>query len=111
MRAMFHSWLGALSLRCVMGIPIGRVLAKKMKDPDFRREYEGLEAEFAIAQMLIEARAHAGLTQAQLAKKMKTTQSAIARLEGGKRMPSIETLEKYAQATGSKLRISMVRAA
>lgn len=94
-----------------MGIPVRRVLAKKMKDIEFRREHERLETEFAIAQMLISARAKAGLTQAKLAKKMGTTQSAIARLESGKRMPSIETLERYARATGCALQIKLVRAA
>ena len=91
--------------------PADRVLAKKMKDPAFRREYDALETEFVIARMLIETRTHTGLTQKQLTKKIKTTQSAIARLESGKRMPSIDTLERYAKATGSKLRIALVRAA
>jgi transcriptional regulator with XRE-family HTH domain len=45
----------------------------------------------------------AGLTQAQLAQRMGTTQSAIARLETGKFAPSLETLEKLALATGSRL--------
>jgi len=94
-----------------MGIPVRGVLAKKMKDPGFRKEYEKLETEFAIARMLIAARARAGLTQAQLARKMRTTQSAIARLESGKRMPSIETLQSYAKATGCAVQIKLVRAA
>lgn len=93
-----------------MGIPVQRVLAKKMKSAAFRRAYDALATEFAIATMLIEARAKAGLTQAQLATKMGTTQSAIARLESGKRMPSIETLESYARATGCRLHIE-IRAA
>jgi transcriptional regulator with XRE-family HTH domain len=76
-----------------------------MKDPAFRREYEALEEEFALVGALIEARSRAGLTQAQVAKRMKTTQTAVARLEGGRVKPSTRTLERYAKATGHRLRI------
>jgi transcriptional regulator with XRE-family HTH domain len=55
---------------------------------------------------LIEARAQAGLTQEQLAERMKTTQAVIARLESGRVKPSTRTLERFAAATGMKLRIS-----
>ncbi len=77
-----------------------------MKNPKYRREYAALEEEFSLAAALIEARAKAGLTQEQLAQRMKTTQAAIARLEGGGSMPSTRTLEKYAKATGMRLKIS-----
>jgi ribosome-binding protein aMBF1 (putative translation factor) len=56
---------------------------KWMKDPEYRREYKALEKEFSLVAALIEARARAGLTQEQVARRMKTTQAAIARLEGG----------------------------
>ena len=79
---------------------------KWMKNPAYRREYAALEEEFSLTAALIEARARAGLTQAQVAQRMKTTQAVIARLEGGGSKPSTRTLEKYAQATGSRLRIS-----
>jgi DNA-binding XRE family transcriptional regulator len=94
-----------------MGIPVRKALAKKVKDPAFRKEYEKLGKAFEIARRLVGAHAREGLTQGQVAKKMGTTQSAIARLESGKRMPSIETLENYARATGRELRIRLVRAA
>jgi transcriptional regulator with XRE-family HTH domain len=55
---------------------------------------------------LIEARNRAGLTQEQVAHRMKTTQAVIARLEGGGSRPSTRTLERYAAATGSRLRIT-----
>lgn len=75
---------------------------KWMKDPEYRKEYDALEEEFA----LIAARARAGLSQAQLAKRMKTTQSAIARLESGRAKPSTRTLARFAEATGHRLKIS-----
>jgi ribosome-binding protein aMBF1 (putative translation factor) len=77
-----------------------------MKDPEYRREYNALEKEFSLSAALIEARSRAGLTQEQVAQRMKTTQAVVARLEGGGSMPSTRTLEKYAKATGTKLKIS-----
>jgi transcriptional regulator with XRE-family HTH domain len=76
-----------------------------MKKPGYRREYEALAEEFSLTTALIEARSNAGLTQQQVAKRMKTTQAVIARLEGGGSKPSTRTLEKFAKATGSRLRI------
>src|SRR5580700_7956577 len=78
-----------------------------MKNPKYRHEYEALEEEISLAGALIEARARAGLTQEQVAERMKTTQAVIARLEGGGSMPSTRTLEKYAKATGTRLKISL----
>lgn len=77
------------------------------KDPEYVHEYEALEQEFALASVVIGARARAGLTQAELAERMGTSQSAVARLESGKARPSVATLEKLAEATGSKLRIAL----
>jgi predicted transcriptional regulator len=77
-----------------------------MKDPEYRREYEVLEEEFSLVAALIEARTRAGLTQEQVAQRMKTTQAVIARLEGGGSKPSTRTLERYAEATGSRLKIT-----
>ncbi len=79
---------------------------KWRKNPKYRREYDALDEEFSLAAALIEARARAGLTQEQVAQRMKTTQAVVARLEGGGSMPSTRTLEKYARATGTKLKIS-----
>jgi transcriptional regulator with XRE-family HTH domain len=77
-----------------------------LKDPEYRREYEALEGEFSLAASLIDARTRAGLTQQQVARRMRTTQAAIARLEGGGYRPSTRTLERFASATGSRLKIT-----
>ena len=79
---------------------------KWMKDPAYRKEYEALEQEFALMLEVAKARQRAGLSQAQLAKRMKTTQSTIARLESGRGQPSTRTLSRFAKATGHKLKIS-----
>jgi ribosome-binding protein aMBF1 (putative translation factor) len=75
------------------------------KDPEYRAEYDRLGPEFALARALIEARTQAHLTQAELAERMATTQSVVARLESGRVCPSTRTLEKVARATGTRLRI------
>ncbi|MGA2268283.1 MAG: helix-turn-helix transcriptional regulator [Bryobacteraceae bacterium] len=77
-----------------------------MKDPKYRREYQALEEEFSLTAAMIEARSRAGMTQEQLARRMKTTQAVVARLESGGSRPSTRTLERYARATGNRLRIS-----
>jgi transcriptional regulator with XRE-family HTH domain len=76
------------------------------KDPKYRKTYAALEDEFTLATALIRARADAGLTQEQLARRMQTTQAVIARLESGRVKPSTRTLERLATATGTRLRIS-----
>ena len=80
--------------------------AKWMKEPKYRKAYENLEEEFRLASALIAARARAGLTQEELAQRMKTKQAVIARLESGRTKPSTRTLERIAEATGHRLRIS-----
>ena len=72
------------------------------KDPEYMKAYDALEEEFALANALIQARAD--LSQAELARRMGTSQSAIARLESGRSRPSTRTLRKFAEATGMKLR-------
>ena len=71
------------------------------KDPEYRMEYERLGPGFAVAR----ARMRARLTQAELAERMATTQSVVARLESGRVCPSTRTLERVARATGTRLRI------
>jgi transcriptional regulator with XRE-family HTH domain len=79
---------------------------KWMKEPKYRKAYEALEPEFVLASAVVDARNRAGLTQEELAKKMGTTQPVVARLESGRVRPSMRTLERLAQATGSRLLIS-----
>jgi transcriptional regulator with XRE-family HTH domain len=79
---------------------------KWMKDPNYRKEYDALEEKFALAAEVAKARSRAGLSQAELAQRMKTTQSTIARLESGRGRPSTRTLDRFAKATGHRLKIS-----
>ena len=76
------------------------------KDDDYKSAYDALGEEFELAKALIEARTRAGLSQTQLARRMKTSQSYVARIEGGKVRPSTDALERFAKATGTRLRIA-----
>jgi predicted transcriptional regulator len=67
-----------------------------------RVAYQALADEFSLARELIAARARADMTQAEVAQCMGTTQSVIARLESGKRQPSMRTVQRYAQAIGCR---------
>jgi len=86
-------------------IPVEAAFADWRKDPAYRKAYEALEEEFSLALAMIQARGKAGLTQAQLARRMHTTQAVIARLESGRVKPSTRTLERLAAATGMRLKI------
>jgi predicted transcriptional regulator len=92
-----------------MGKKIRDMKEGLLRDDEFRREYDALEEEFSIAAQLIEARSKANLTQEQVARRMGTTQSVVARLESGHPLPSLRTLRRYASAVGSKVEIKLVR--
>jgi DNA-binding XRE family transcriptional regulator len=86
-----------------------RALAER---PGLKAAYDALEDEYAALDALLRARTEAGLTQAQVAERMGTTASAVARLEGAivreKPSPTFSTLKKYARACGKKLRLQLV---
>lgn len=81
--------------------------AKLLKNKEIRKAYDELGPEFELIAMIIEKRIKKGLTQAALARKIGTKQSAIARLESGSYNPSMAFLEKVAKALGAQLEISI----
>ena len=82
-------------------------LKEQLKDPEFKREYDRLEPEFAIIRSIIRKRLEKGMSQKQLAAKMGTQQSALSRLESGTYNPSLAFLKKVSTALGGKLQISI----
>jgi ribosome-binding protein aMBF1 (putative translation factor) len=76
------------------------------KDATYRAEYDALEEEFTVMAAIAKARRRAGLSQAELARRMKTTQGTVAQLESGRGQPSTRTLLRFAKATGHRLKIS-----
>jgi predicted transcriptional regulator len=93
-----------------MTIPYEVLKAKALGNPEIRAEYEALAPEFEISSELLKARLRAGLSQAELASLMGTSQSAIARLESGQTLPSTKTLIRFAEATGSKIQVRLLAA-
>ena len=83
---------------------------KMLADCELRAAYDALADEFDLARELIAARVRAGLTQAEVAERMGTTQSVVARLESGAQMPSVNTLLKFAKATRSRPIIKLLAA-
>ena len=85
--------------------------ARAFARPGVKKAYDDLAEEFAFLDEVLKARAEAGLTQAEVAARVGTTQSAIARLESAepKHSPSIATLQKYAKALGYKVEIRLVK--
>ena len=90
-------------------IPAGESFAQWKKDPRYVAAYESLAEEFALASALIKARSEADMTQEEVAQAMGTTQAVVARLESGKVQPSTRTLQRFAKATRTSLRISFER--
>ena len=80
-----------------------------LADPETRAAYDALASEFETARELIAARVRAGLTQAQVAERMGSTQSTVARLESGKRPPSLRTVQRYALAVGCRAVVRIER--
>ena len=75
---------------------------KMLKNPAVKEEYDAQEEEFALINELLAARAKAKLSLAQVAQRMGTSQSAVARMEGG-HTPSLSSLRKYARALGRRV--------
>ena len=85
--------------------------ARALSRPEVKKAYDELAEEFSFLDEVLKARAASGLTQAELAARVGTTQSAIARLESGtpKHSPSIATLRRYARAMGYRVEIKLVK--
>jgi transcriptional regulator with XRE-family HTH domain len=85
--------------------------ARALARPKVKKAYDDLAEEFAFLDEVLNARAESGLSQAEVAARVGTTQSAIARLESAapKHSPSIATLRRYARALGYKVEIRLVK--
>jgi transcriptional regulator with XRE-family HTH domain len=85
--------------------------ARALNRADVKAEYDRLEEEFTFLDQFLKARSAAGLTQTEVAERIGTTQSAIARLESsrGKHLPSLATLQRYAQALGCRVELRLVK--
>ena len=91
-----------------MSARLSALKKRMLSDREVREAYDAMSGEFELARELIAARTRAGLTQAELAKRMGTTQSAVARMESGRQLPSLKTLHRYAAATGTRPLVRLV---
>lgn len=91
-------------MKAVRNIPFKEWLAEQKQSPEFRQAYEKYE----VAQQVVRLRIARGLTQAQVAERVGTTQSSIARLESGSREPSLSFLRRVVKALGGQLELRIV---
>ncbi len=78
---------------------------ESLRDPNVKAAYDSMEAEYKIAESMIEARLARKLTQAQLAELAGVKQTTIARLESGTNNSTIATLSRVAHVLGKELRV------
>lgn len=85
-----------------------KYLEEQFKNPEFKREYDALEPEFAVIRAILEARREKGITQKDLSDLTGIAQGDISKLENGNANPSVKTLKRIASAMGKTLRIEFV---
>ena len=88
--------------------PFSELKEELMRDPKFKKEWNKLEPQYQLEHEMIKARIASNLSQVELAKRMKTTQTVISRIESGSVSPSINTVNRIAMAFGKKLQIKFV---
>lgn len=90
------------------GVPLSEFLKEELADDEIRKHYQAAKAEWLVAKAVLGARKRAHLTQTELAKKLKTHQKTIWRLEAGRQNATVDMLWKIARATDSDLRVELV---
>ena len=83
-------------------------LAERLKDPEFKKEYDALAPEFAIIHAMIEARKNSGITQKQLAERTGIRQGDISKIETGEGNPSLRTLKRLASGMDMQLKLEFI---
>jgi DNA-binding XRE family transcriptional regulator len=78
------------------------------RNPSFPQILAAAERARAVVKALAQARERAGLTQAEVARRMGTTQPAVARLERGEADPRLSTIERYAEVVGWRVEASRI---
>ena len=84
-----------------------KVLARQMRDPAFRAEWDRTSVARAVALRLVEYRSGEGITQTELARRLGMKQPAVARLESGDHNPSLDTLVRLSEALGLEFHIEV----
>lgn len=85
-----------------------KYLDEQLKNPEFKKEYDALEPEFALIRTILDARREKGITQKELSERTGIAQGDISKLENGSANPSVKTLKRVAAALGKKVKIEFV---
>ena len=83
-------------------------LNERLKDENFKKEYEQIQPEMEIIKTLVAARKEQNMTQSDLAKVTGINQADISKLENGNRNPSLNMLKKLAEGLGMQLKIEFI---
>ncbi len=83
-------------------------LNEQLKNPEFKKEYDALDAEYSLIQAMLDARKAAGLTQKDLSVRTGIAQADISKMENGNANPSLRTLQRLATGMGMKLKLEFV---
>lgn len=83
---------------------LDEIIKEQLKSPSFRREWKKSELQYQLVRQLIKARLEKGVSQRQLAKKAKTTQAVISRIESMTMSPSLGVVGKLVEALGMKVK-------
>ena len=86
-------------------IDFDEMLKKELKNPEFKKHYDEYGKQLEIAYQILQLRKKKNISQAQLAKKIGTKQSNIARMESGEQNFSVDILGKIAEALGCNVKI------
>lgn len=86
-------------------ISFDQVLAGQMKNPKFKKEWDKSEPHYQLMNAIIRARIEKKLSQQQLAKKARTTQAVISRIQNATVSPTLDLVQRIAEAMGKRLEI------
>jgi ribosome-binding protein aMBF1 (putative translation factor) len=84
------------------------LINEKLNDSAFQKEWEALDLRYAVIEQLIRLRNTYGLSQAQLAEKLNTTQAVISRIENGTVNIGIDFVDRLARAFDKRVELKMV---
>lgn len=90
------------------GTPLREWLGEELKDPEFKRHYEGAVLKWQVAMQIVGARQRANMTQGELARQIGDRQQNVSRIESGEQNVTIGTLEKIAKAVGGRLVVKII---
>ena len=83
-------------------------LNEKLKNPEFKKEWDDLEPEYNTIQAIIDARKKCNMTQKELAEKTGIDQSDISKIERGNANPSLSTLKRLAEGMDMILKLEFI---